>query len=191
MPRRVLKIGPDGKAHRGPTEEQRLWHHVHAHRLGLPDGHAGVAVHRLGNKLWNAKMSQFGRLIDKVLEKPMSEDELRRGSALAKRARNNPLLAEEMERSMAAVSAASQRSVEAWLEDLLRRGTGAEEAGKWEASISALKAEAEHVPPVGMPKKDAVAVGGDTYNTLVVGELKRQFTVDELRAMVAQLGSGA
>lgn len=42
------------------------------------------------------------------------------------------------------------------------------------------------------PEKAATAsAGGDTYNTLVVGDLKQRFTIEELRGMVAQLKGGA
>lgn len=56
------------------------------------------------------------------------------------------------------------RKAAAWHEDLLRRGTKAEKAGKLSAALEALKVEAEYMPPEDMPKKNAAPSGGDTYN---------------------------
>lgn len=80
-----------------------------------------------------------------------------------------------------------------WIARVKRRGQRAEAAGDMGNALRSDELLVKHVPMEGLLSgRDMPAQGGDTYNTLIVnaGELKRRFTLEQLRVL-AQLPGDA
>lgn len=77
---------------------------------------------------------------------------------------------------------------DAWVARVKRRGDRAEKLGQMAAALKSDDMLAERVPIDGiLSGRDLPKSSGDTYNTVIVGELRKQFTIEELRALAATL----
>lgn len=158
MPRRVLKLDVKGKPRRPASDADRVYGIVWKNNPLRDKYLIAIAAQRIGKRIYTMHPDKIGKAIDRALQAPITAEERARARERADRASTNPDVKAGMDRAIAVASAASQRSLDAWVGDLLRRGDAAEQAGKYDASITALRVEAEYVPPVGMPKKEALAL---------------------------------
>lgn len=175
MPPRVLKLDAKGKSRQRANDADKVYGIVWRHRPLLPKHMIAIAARRIGNRIYTIAPDKIGKAIDRALKAPITEEERTWGDRRAMSASTNPEVKEGMDRAIAVASAAAGRSLDAWVADLLRRGDAAEQAGRYDASITALKVEAEYVPPPGMPKKDAPTVnvfnGASPFDGWNLGEL--------------------